>query len=153
MNTLEFFQGNLYAGGSFSTAGDIASNGIAFWNGSAWKGMDGGVNGFVNDIKASGDSGVVVGGLFTMTLQDTIPVRNIVWWTDEWRNRAQNDPFGGLSELVFVEGEVRSILVDGLDMWLGGLFNDAFPRGAGAQTGPLNNIALYNDGPPTVVPA
>ncbi len=145
VNALEYFNGNVYAGGSFSTAGSVASNAIALWNGSDWETMDGGLNGFVNEIKVSGDSGVVVGGLFTKTLQDTVFVRNIVWWTGEWNNRGKNDPFGLIGEQIHAEGEVRAIVVDGEDMWVGGQFLEGLPRAGGAEAGPLNNVALFRN--------
>ena len=36
--------GNLYAGGSFTTAGDIPANYIARWDGSAWSALGSGMN-------------------------------------------------------------------------------------------------------------
>lgn len=145
VSALEYFQGNLYAGGSFSTAGNIASNAIALWNGTDWEGMDGGLNGFVNEIKVSGDSGIVVGGLFNKTLQDTVFVRNIVWWTGEWTNRGKNDPFGMIGEQIHIEGEVRALLVDGENLWVGGQFTHGLPRAGGSPEGPLNNVAVFSN--------
>ena len=42
----------LYAGGSFTTAGGVAVNGIARWNGTAWSAVGGGVAGTFPDVAA-----------------------------------------------------------------------------------------------------
>lgn len=147
VNTIEYAQSTLYAGGSFSRAGTVTSNGIAQWNGSEWLSLDGGVNGFVNEIKASGDSGIVVGGSFTREVEDSLTATNILWWTGTWTFRGGNDPFGDTGEIILLHGEVRSIVVDGLDMYVGGQFLDGWPRAGGSQEGSLNNITLFNDQP------
>lgn len=41
--SLAEFNGNLYAGGMYSTAGGVTANSIAMWDGSAWHSMNGGV--------------------------------------------------------------------------------------------------------------
>ena len=39
---------DLYAGGYFTTAGGVAANYIAKWNGSAWSALGSGMNGYLS---------------------------------------------------------------------------------------------------------
>ncbi|HYF14470.1 MAG TPA: hypothetical protein VD971_05280 [Phycisphaerales bacterium] len=56
--------GDLYAGGFFSTAGGAPANNIARWDGASWSPMGSGINGVVNAItNHNGD--IVAGGQFT----------------------------------------------------------------------------------------
>jgi len=55
---------NVYAGGSFTTAGSSAANGIAKWDGSDWSPMGSGVNNTVIALAVSGTD-LYVGGQFT----------------------------------------------------------------------------------------
>ena len=62
--------GNLYVGGSFTTAGGIAASGVAKWDGTAWSslgtGGGNGVNGgSVYELALAGNGDVYAGGLFT----------------------------------------------------------------------------------------
>ena len=45
----------LYAGGSFTTAGGVAANSIAKWNGTAWSALGSGVNGAVSALTVFDD--------------------------------------------------------------------------------------------------
>ena len=55
---------NLYAGGIFTSAGGVAANNIAVWNGSTWSALGGGVNGNVGAMTLNGTN-LYVGGGFT----------------------------------------------------------------------------------------
>ena len=57
----------LYAGGLFSTAGGVAANRIARWNGSSWNALGSGLNGAVQALAVFDDGGgpaLYVGGAF-----------------------------------------------------------------------------------------
>ena len=54
---------DLYAGGQFTTAGGIAANYIAKWNGSNWTAVGSGTDGAVHSLAVSG-SDVYAGGIF-----------------------------------------------------------------------------------------
>jgi hypothetical protein len=54
----------LYAGGYFTTAGGIAANYIAQWNGSSWSALGSGMNGAVSALAVSGST-LYAGGNFT----------------------------------------------------------------------------------------
>jgi hypothetical protein len=55
---------DVYVGGSFTSAGDVAANHIARWDGGAWSALGAGTSGTVNAIAVSGGD-VYVGGDFT----------------------------------------------------------------------------------------
>ena len=58
----------LYAGGCFTTAGGVAANRIAKWDGSSWAALGSGMNGVVNALTVFDDGGgpaLYAGGNFT----------------------------------------------------------------------------------------
>jgi hypothetical protein len=70
---LEWHNGQLYAGGTFTNAGNIAATNVAVWNGSSWaslgtgsaNGVNGGVSALAfqgNDVYVGGNFGVAGGG-------------------------------------------------------------------------------------------
>jgi len=56
--------GNLYAGGMFSTAGDVDAFAVAKWNGTSWINLGGGMNYEVNALACDGSSTLYAGGEF-----------------------------------------------------------------------------------------
>ncbi|HQQ63603.1 MAG TPA: thrombospondin type 3 repeat-containing protein, partial [Pseudomonadales bacterium] len=76
---------NLYAGGSFTTAGGVAAASIAKWNGSAWSALGTGMsNGaVVNALVADGSGNVYACGNFTTA--GSVAVWNIAkWYGTSW---------------------------------------------------------------------
>jgi hypothetical protein len=57
--------GDLVAGGSFSTAGGVAANNIARWNGTAWSALGAGLSGAASSMVTLPNGDLVVGGSFT----------------------------------------------------------------------------------------
>jgi hypothetical protein len=57
--------GNLYAGGSFTTAGGISANRIAKWNGTTWYALVSGMNSDVNALTFDLSDNLYAGGFFT----------------------------------------------------------------------------------------
>jgi hypothetical protein len=57
-------KGALYAGGSFTTAGGLAANSIAQWNGGSWSALGSGMNRSVNALAVAGST-LYVGGNFS----------------------------------------------------------------------------------------
>jgi len=59
--------GNVYAGGGFTTAGGVAANNIAKWNGSNWSSLGTGMNNAVYALAVDGSGNVYAGGIFSTT--------------------------------------------------------------------------------------
>ncbi|MCA3005630.1 MAG: hypothetical protein LW650_12435 [Planctomycetaceae bacterium] len=70
--------GDLVAGGYLNSAGTIATNGVARWNGAAWSPMGCGMDDFVNCVVALPDGRVIAGGQFTAA--DGRPCSRIAMW-------------------------------------------------------------------------
>jgi hypothetical protein len=58
--------GDLVAGGDFTTAGGVSANYIARWNGSAWSALGTGMNGSVSELTTLSNEDLVAGGQFTI---------------------------------------------------------------------------------------
>lgn len=57
--------GNIYVGGSFTTAGGISANRVAKWDGSTWSALGSGVNGQVAALALDDNGNLYVGGYFS----------------------------------------------------------------------------------------
>lgn len=109
--------GNVYAGGSFLTAGNSSANRIARWDNATWStlgnGVNNGVNGTVYAIAVSG-SDVYVGGSFTAAGNTT--ANNIA----KWNGSSWSALGAGVSG-----GDVRAIAVSGSNVYAAGEFTTA----------------------------
>ena len=54
--------GNLYAGGSFTTAGGVSAIRIAKWDGTAWAPLGNGMNSYVYALAVDGAGNLYAGG-------------------------------------------------------------------------------------------
>ena len=54
----------LYAGGYFTTAGEVSANYVAKWDGNAWSALGSGLDGYVFALAVSGTN-LYAGGNFT----------------------------------------------------------------------------------------
>lgn len=83
VNSIVTYNGELYAGGVFDSAGGVAVNRIAKWNGTSWSSVGGGVilsggpNGHVRTMIVYGGE-LYVGGYFDSA--GSIAARNIAKW-------------------------------------------------------------------------
>ena len=71
----------LYAGGDFTTAGGVAANGIAKWDGSSWTALGSGMNADVHALTVFDDGGgpaLYAGGDFTTA--GGVAANNIAKW-------------------------------------------------------------------------
>jgi hypothetical protein len=86
VNTLAFdSSGNLYAGGSFTSAGGVSAQNIAMWDGTSWNAMGSGLNGTVRTMAFGQDGNLYVGGEFTES-DGTILLRIASWDGSAWQN-------------------------------------------------------------------
>jgi hypothetical protein len=122
----------LYVGGDFTTAGGIAANYIAKWNGTSWSALDSGVNGSVLALAAFDDGGgpaLFAGGEFSRA--GGIPAQSIAKW-----DGASWSPLG-----AGIAGEVDALASfddgSGPALYAGGYFMTSI----GA---PANFIARWN---------
>src|SRR5262249_13163614 len=90
---------DLYAGGSFTTAGGIAANHIAKWNGSSWSALGSGVSGPVLALAASGSD--VYAGSYG----------GFKWNGSGWTGRGSGFGFNG---------EIYALAVSGSNVYAGG---------------------------------
>ncbi len=70
--------GNLYAGGTFDSIGDVSASNIAKWDGNAWSALGFGVNNNVAALVCKPSGNVVAGGAFTSA--GIIPANHIAEW-------------------------------------------------------------------------
>lgn len=58
--------GDLVAGGTFTSAGVVAANQIAKWDGATWSALAGGTNGAVHELRLAPSGAVLAAGEFTL---------------------------------------------------------------------------------------
>jgi len=128
---------NLYAGGGFTTAGGIAANLIAKWNGSSWSALGSGISapagspyygGNVYALAASGTD-VYVGGYFTTAGGNA--ATNIAKWNGSSWSALGSGMAGGDYPAPI------ALAVSGNDLYVGGYFTMAGGIAA-------NRIAKWN---------
>ena len=118
--------GEFYAGGDFTTAGDLDAAHLARWTGSSWQEISAGVNGPVYTLSLDGNR-LAVGGAFDSSA--SIPLRNIgVWLLGEQAWMQLDDG---------ANGPVHTLLLDGELLYVGGDFSMV-------DTVEASNIAIYN---------
>ncbi len=106
---------NLYVGGSFTDAGgDAAADYAAIWNGSTWAAVGAGLTGQVSSMAFDDSARLVVGGTFVDASANGSADRIAYWDSGAslWKNLGTG-----------ANGEVRSISLDGSDLYIGGSFS------------------------------
>jgi hypothetical protein len=78
VNTLTTYNGALYAGGYFDSAGSVSAKNIAKWDGAGWTGINNGADYWVSSLSVN-DSALYVGGWFNY-VDLTIPANKIAKW-------------------------------------------------------------------------
>jgi hypothetical protein len=115
--------GNLYAGGSFTTAGGVAANYIAKWNGSAWNALGAGLsnNGFVRAL-AIANNNIYAGGYFASA--GGVVTNSIAKWDgSEWTALGSGlDLYSTVYALAFDKGG---------NLYTSGLFTIAGDKASG----------------------
>ena len=114
--TMTFFRGELFVGGQFLTAGEVAARNIARWDGRAWNAVGGGVTGGLERVSTLAISGgqLFVGGDFTM-VGEVAANRIAAWDGARWQPLSIN-----------TSESVRAIAAGGADVYVaGGSFTTA----------------------------
>ena len=114
----------LYAGGYFTTAGGIAANYIAQWNGSSWSALGSGMNGYVSALAVSGST-LYAGGNFTTAGGSAAN------YIAQWNGSSWSALGSGMN------GYVSALAVSGSTLYAGGYFTTAGGNAA-------NYIAQWN---------
>ncbi len=124
--------GNLYAGGTFDSAGSCYSgcNFIAKWNGSTWSSMGGGMNERVLALAVDASDNLYAGGWFTSAGSCTSGCSRIA----KWNGSAWSALGSGTNGIVY------DIALDGSgNLYAGGAFSSA-----GSCASGCNNIAKWS---------
>lgn len=125
---------DVYAGGSFTSAGGSLASGLAKWNGTTWSPLGAGVRpggpiteAIVYALALGSTGDLYVGGSFGVA--GGVTSRNLARWDgNSW------SALGGE-----VSGQVKSLLVSGTDLYVGGAFIMITASGTTA-----NNIARWD---------
>jgi len=150
--------GNVFAGGSFTTAGTVPANNIAQWTGSEWKALGNGFDDVVYALAIGPAGEIYAGGVFTAS--GAVPTERIARWNGTaWEALASsfdNRGTPGAEPAVFALGvdalglvyvggdftEIDGVEAKGIAVWdgtawreLGGGF-----EGAGCVDAILDNV-------------
>jgi LPXTG-site transpeptidase (sortase) family protein len=106
--------GNLYAGGSFTSAGGVPANYVAKWDGSTWSPLGSGANSFIFALEVDGSAKLYAGGLFTSA--GGVPANRIAKWDgNSWSALGSG-----------MNGTVYALALDGSgNLYAGGNFTSA----------------------------
>jgi len=148
--------GNLYVGGSFTTAGGVTANRIAKWDGTSWSALGSGVNdGDVSALAVDDDSGnLYVGGSFT-TADGDVTVNHIAKWDGtSWSALSSGVNGGDVYALAFdssgnlyVGGSFTSaggVTANRVAKWYGSVWS-ALESGVGVNDIDIVRALLYDD--------
>lgn len=126
-NALAVYNGALYAGGWFTTAGGVSVNNIAKWDGTNWSslGSSSGIDGFVYKMVAYNNE-LYVGGFFNDAAGLTGTANLAKWNGTNWSSLGV-----GVNDIVY------ALYTDSLDLYVGGKFSSA--NGTA-----VSNIAKWN---------
>jgi hypothetical protein len=114
--------GDIVAGGQFTTAGGLAANGVARWNGNAWSPLGAGVSANVYGVAVLANGDVIAGGNFGFAAG--LPVNCVARW--------DGSSWSGLGTGVTATiGFVYCVHATGNAAWVGGFLFDA--GGVGTQ--------------------
>ena len=122
---------DMYIGGGFTAVGNVAANGVAKWNGTAWSPLGAGVNNNVYTLAVAGNGDVYAGGMFT---QAGGAAANYV---ARWNGTAWS-PLGAGVVVINSNAGVNALAVaSNGDVYVGGFINQA----GGAA---VNYVAKWN---------
>ncbi|MBK5283859.1 MAG: T9SS type A sorting domain-containing protein, partial [Bacteroidia bacterium] len=150
VNAIAFYNGEIYAGGQFDSAGGNPIKGIARWNGTTWSDVGGGVSGVLGEVIF--DLAVYNGELYAGGLFDTaggVPANNIAKWNGiSWSSLGAGVDYYVFALLnhngeLYVGGDFNysgSIFTNGIAKW-NGVSWDSLGIGVGPG---VRTLAVYN---------
>ena len=117
VSALTFSGNDLYAGGSFTTAGPNPASRLARWNGAAWSTVGQGVNNTVNALATLGTDIIAAGSFSAATNSDftTVTAARIARW--------DGSTWSPLSSGF--DNPANALAVSGTTLYAGGFFNNA----------------------------
>lgn len=122
--------GDLVAGGDFSSAGGLPVQRVARWDGSAWHALGSGVNGYVADLLPLPNGDLLAGGFFITA--GGLPVGKVA----RWDGAAWHALGSGLDQTTNADVRQLELAANG-DVLVAGTFSIA-----GGQ--PANGLARWN---------
>jgi trimeric autotransporter adhesin len=134
VNVLASVGGNLFAGGTFTKAGNVVAYVVALWTGSAWSGVGaGGSGGFDSEVYAmalDGSSGLYAGGKFRYAGGTSLEPGNVAAnGIAHWNGSGWSALGTGISQCQDLGSgcspEVRAIATSGNNVYIGGNFKNA----------------------------
>ncbi len=126
VNAITSIGNNVYAGGSFSWAGNTSLNFIGRWNGTSWSPLDTGLNATVSALAVIGNN-LYVGGSFYKTYGG-MDLKRIGMWNGHWNQLGTG----------ILNGWVNALAVSGNNLYVGGNFSIVTPNGV------AHNIAKWD---------
>jgi hypothetical protein len=125
VSVMAVYNGNLYVGGNFDSAGGKPASNIAMWNGTTWTPIGSGINSSVRGLVVY-NGNLYVGGYFDSA--GGKPASNIAMWNGtSWAPVGSGITQGGVSSLIVYNG----------NLYAGGWFDSAGGK-------PAKNIAVWN---------
>lgn len=111
--------GTLVAAGEFTSAGGVAANFIAQWNGTSWSPLGAGLNGSVSCLAVAPSGDLLVGGYFTNA--GATPARGVARWNGTAWAPLGNGPTASPNDIaVQPNGNVMSVSrYGGVELWNG----------------------------------
>lgn len=112
--------GNVYAGGRFTTAGEVVANHVAKWNGSSWEALGSGIDHWwdpmVDALAVDNKGNVFAGGLFNKA--GKVSAANIAKW-----NGSSWEALAGKMSDIYSDCQVSALTVDSAgNVYAGGVF-------------------------------
>jgi hypothetical protein len=125
---------NLYAGGSFTSAGGVSANRIAKWNGTTWTNLGSGLNSTVRALLLRG-SDLYVAGDFTTAGGGT--ANNIARWN--------GTSWSAVGSLPSPASAYYALAHDGVNLYLGGYLNSSGYTVFKWNGSAWSNLGVFND--------
>ena len=130
VKALAVYDGILYAGGNFTTAGGVAANHVAKWDGTKWNAVGNGMNGDVDALAVSDYGTLFAGGSFTEA--DGQPANYLATWDGYgWYAPYNGNPDSSVTTLLWNSSSY-------------GLYAGGFFQTAGTTL--ANHVALMGEG-------